>query len=292
MKMLGRLAILTGALTSLASPSIASAATLATPADGAVVTQGQSVLYDWAWDSDEYATSAIVLTQSADPNDPIWLFGPTVPANPGRVMYTDGGYPFIDSHASRPALGLVVGTWYWRLCNKSIYGEDDKCSYDANVPPRALVVTDGPDCNDGFDNDNDGSIDYPRDDDCVSQTDTVETTPAPAPQPKPAPSVPPSSPKVTLLSDEGVELRLRICARRGSYKIRVRQRITAGGRLRHKRTVYFRGTRTSNGCATRKVVLPVWYSAGKGKWTDQVMVTDSVGRHSRTASYSYNVTDG
>lgn len=143
----------------------ARAATIATPASGTTVTQGQAVYFDWAWAEDEYDTSEIVFTRSADPNDPVWHFGPTVPADPNRILIRDCAYgycsAFLDSHATVTFKGFQTGTWYWRLCNQSIYGEDDKCSYDAEI--RSVNVADGPDCNDGFDNDGDGQIDWPYD---------------------------------------------------------------------------------------------------------------------------------
>jgi hypothetical protein len=47
-------------------PAGARAATIHTPGDGLVTQQGQPVLFDWAWDSDEYATSWIGLARSPD----------------------------------------------------------------------------------------------------------------------------------------------------------------------------------------------------------------------------------
>jgi hypothetical protein len=154
-------------LAALASP--ASAAVIHEPADGVAVQQSGSLFFDWAWDSDEYWTDRIIFTQVADPNDPIWLGGD----KPGKVRY-GGQYGFAESQAtvtfSPQSFG--PGTWYWRLCNKTIYGEDDKCYVDAEV--RSLVVTPGPACADGTDNDLDGKIDWPWDSTCTAATGTTE----------------------------------------------------------------------------------------------------------------------
>jgi hypothetical protein len=68
--------------------------------------------------------------------------------------------PFLSSNATLRFTDsrFVSGTWFWRLCNKSIYGEDDKCVLDAEV--RSLVLTPAPPppaCDDGIDNDLDGT---------------------------------------------------------------------------------------------------------------------------------------
>jgi hypothetical protein len=57
----------------------AQSAVIHQPAAGASVQQGATLYFDWVWDSDEYATSAIVFTRSSSPDDPLWQFGPGVP---------------------------------------------------------------------------------------------------------------------------------------------------------------------------------------------------------------------
>jgi hypothetical protein len=165
------------------------AATIHVPASGASVQQDASLYFDWAWDSDEYATSAIVFTQSADPADPIWTWGPgQANADPRRIVVSDLYGPYLESHATVifTASRFVPGTWYWRLCNKSIYGEDDKCSLDAEL--RSLTVTAKPPpppppptpCTDGIDNDRDGTIDS-GDSVCQLSGGTSEGWPSSAP---------------------------------------------------------------------------------------------------------------
>lgn len=134
----------------------ADAATIHAPAPGTVTAETDGVAFDWAWDSDEYA-SRIVFTQSPDPNDPIWTGSF---ARPGVVAYSDQYGPYTSSNAFvRPAGRLSPGDWYWRMCNYSIYGEDDKCSYDAGVAPRLFRVVDVADCSDTIDNDGDRRTD-------------------------------------------------------------------------------------------------------------------------------------
>jgi hypothetical protein len=160
----------------------ASAAVIHAPANGATVQQDASLFFDWAWDDDEYATGNIVFTQVADPNDPIWLGG----AKPGKVAISDcsGGVcgPFLASNATVTFddARFAAGTWYWRLCNKTIYGEDDKCYVDAEV--RSLTITPKPPtpaCSDGIDNDLDGDTDWLEDLTCEDETGTTE---GPVPQ--------------------------------------------------------------------------------------------------------------
>jgi hypothetical protein len=152
-----------------AMASSAPAAVIHEPANGVAVQQSASLFFDWAWDTDEYWTDRIIFTQVADPNDPIWLGG----EKPGKVRI-GGQYGFGESNATVTFSphSFAPGTWYWRLCNKTIYGEDDKCYVDAEV--RSLVVTPGPACGDGMDNDLDGKVDWPSDPSCVLATGTTE----------------------------------------------------------------------------------------------------------------------
>jgi hypothetical protein len=159
----------------------AAAAVIHAPANGAAVQQDAALFFDWAWDADEYATTGIVFTHSSDPNDPVWTWQAGEPAtDPGRrVVVTDGGYSFLSSHATVTfrAAQFAAGTWYWRLCNKSIDIEDDKCSLDAEI--RALTVTPkppSPACSDGIDNDLDGDTDM-GDLTCDSESGTTEGPP-------------------------------------------------------------------------------------------------------------------
>jgi hypothetical protein len=135
------------ALAALAvGPSTAQAALIHQPATGISVQQDGVVHFDWAWDSDEYATSSIVFTQSPDAVAPIWMWtSGQANAEPGRIVVSDCAYgycsPFLSSNANVTfaAARFTPGVWYWRLCNKSIYGEDDKCGLDAEI--RAVTIT-------------------------------------------------------------------------------------------------------------------------------------------------------
>ena len=158
----------------------ASAAVIHAPANGATAEMRTPLLFDWAWDDDEYATQGIVFTQVANPSDPIWTWGPgEANTNPGRIVVSDRYGPFLDSHAtiSFDNAKFVPGTWYWRLCNKSIYGEDDKCGLDAEV--RSLVLTPPAICNDGIDNDLDGDTDWALDDGCGGDRNGATEGPLP-----------------------------------------------------------------------------------------------------------------
>lgn len=129
---------------------VAPAATIHSPADGAVVAENEYASFDWRWDSDEYATR-IVFARVAAGDDPFW-FGSF--DRPGIVAFGDTYGPFLSSNARIRAAGrLAPGEWHWRLCNSSIYGEDDKCGY--RNTPRRLTIVDVPDCQDGWDNDGD-----------------------------------------------------------------------------------------------------------------------------------------
>jgi len=175
-----RLLLLVLVLTGFVWTTPAVAATVAQPADGIQAAQGSTVFFDWAWDSDEYATASIVFTRKSDPAAAEWTYGngtTAVDANERRI-FTDRGFAYTSSNANLFFDAMPQGLWYWRLCNKSINGEDDKCSYDSGVAPRALMIVDGPDCNDGFNNDGDGYIDYPADKGCTSNDDPDETNPA------------------------------------------------------------------------------------------------------------------
>lgn len=139
----------------LGLPPAAYSATIHSPAAGFTAAENEYVSFDWAWDSDEYA-SRIVFARVAAGEDPFW-FGTF--SREGIVAFGDRYGPYLSSNARiRPAGDLAPGEWYWRMCNYSIYGEDDKCGYDS-VPPRLLTVVDVPDCQDGWDNDGDGRTD-------------------------------------------------------------------------------------------------------------------------------------
>jgi hypothetical protein len=184
----------------LAAPAAAGAATIHTPADGLITQQGQPVYFDWAWDFDESATASIVLTRSSEPTSPLWQYGPTVPASADRQAFSDCSYgvcsPWLDSHATLTFDTTAPGDWWWRLCNKSINGEDDKCSYDSAVAPRKLTLTAKPApppdlCTDGLDNDGDGKTDLDdMDNDNANDTklwcDQIKPAAKPAPTTRPA----------------------------------------------------------------------------------------------------------
>ena len=109
----------------------ADAATIHTPADGAVAQEGQPVYFDWRWSDGEWATARIGFARSPD--------GPWAPQP--ELSFRDCSYgscgTILDSHLSVSA--LPPGDWWWTLCHKTLDGEDDKCYRDAN-PPRKLTI--------------------------------------------------------------------------------------------------------------------------------------------------------
>jgi hypothetical protein len=99
----------------LAGAGTAEAATYQSPVAGARVTQSEAaVLFDWTWESGEYAAS-IYFCPTAAPDDPCW----SAPARQTAEYRT--------SSARVDFRSFPTGIWYWRLCVKSIYSEDDVC---------------------------------------------------------------------------------------------------------------------------------------------------------------------
>jgi len=120
----------------------APAATVHQPAPGASFRQDEAVLFDWAWDSDEYWTPRIIFTQVANGNDPIWFGGDV----PGKIRATDNyGSGWGESHATIDFshYPFTPGQWYWRLCNSTVNGEDDKCYQRGD--PIPITITPKPD---------------------------------------------------------------------------------------------------------------------------------------------------
>jgi hypothetical protein len=82
------------------------------------------------------------------PSQPALAIRPTVPASADRQVFSDCSYgvcsPWLDSHATLTFDTTAPGDWWWRLCNKSINGEDDKCverltgdrAHGVKLPPR------------------------------------------------------------------------------------------------------------------------------------------------------------
>lgn len=126
----------------LLGASSASAETIHVPESGFSVQEDQSATFDWAWDSDQYA-SHLYFADTADGTDPIW-FGANNTGRP-RVRVTDlYGSPFLSSNATfiPKRWSLTPGTWYWRLCSFTASGEDDKCYF--RMPPRLITITAAP----------------------------------------------------------------------------------------------------------------------------------------------------
>ena len=121
-------ALAISAVLAVVLPASASAV-IHSPAEGATYQLADTILFDWAWAPDEYATAWIGFARSPD--------GPWSPYPEKR--FTDGGYPFLSSHVSITAYAIGAGTWWWRLCNHSINIEDDKCQYSAD-PARQLTI--------------------------------------------------------------------------------------------------------------------------------------------------------
>jgi hypothetical protein len=136
-----RLAATAAACGLLALPTLASASTIHEPADGITVAWNSPVHFDWAWTCDsvrcEWASS-IVFAQTPDPTDPIWLGG----SKPGKLETPtayNSNYNVYIGNLHGPQLTFAPGDWWWRLCSKTLEGEDDKCYYDSN-PPRRITV--------------------------------------------------------------------------------------------------------------------------------------------------------
>lgn len=119
----------------------AQAETIHTPTDGITVQEDQSVAFDWAWDSDQYA-SRLLFTQNPDPQADVWFNG-TAPA---KIRVSDGGYSFTSSHATviPQRVGLTPGQWYWRLCSYTVNGEDDVCYVRDTPHPIAITAVPAP----------------------------------------------------------------------------------------------------------------------------------------------------
>jgi hypothetical protein len=162
-----RLAHVLAVVTVLLLCTDARASTVHEPAPGASVEQGKTLYFDWAWTGNEYWTSGILFAQAASKDDPIW-FGP---GKPGRVRFSGSyGFGYGESHATLTfdARLFAPGQWYWRLCNNTTTGEDDKCYFDGS-DPIPLTVTPAPPpppappldpCLDEIDNDGDGIVDF------------------------------------------------------------------------------------------------------------------------------------
>lgn len=185
----------------LAMAGSAQASTVHAPEPGAFVQQGQALYFDWAWTGDEWWTSSIVFAQVPDAASEIWLGG----TKPGKVRI-GGQYGFGDSHATvtfDPAM-FAPGQWYWRLCNKTLDGEDDKCYYDgsapipltiapAAVPPVTAAPRDPDQCFDDIDNDGDAKLDLSDMDNSNAANDLLWCD-----QRKPAPPKPETTPTLSV----------------------------------------------------------------------------------------------
>lgn len=124
-------------------PASGLAATVKSPPDGVHVRQDETVLFDWAWSTGEYASYVLF---SRTPTPVSWAHGPQV------IWRGDlSGGPLLTSHlALWPAYGALAqanpsgpptiwsGTIYWRLCNYTIEGEDDVCYLDKEI--RSLTI--------------------------------------------------------------------------------------------------------------------------------------------------------
>ncbi len=131
----------------MAGPSAAS--TIHEPASGIAAKRTDTIYFDWRWSDSQYA-SRVFFSQSADPADPSWY---------GHPKYATA--TLYDSNATidfaKLGGGIPAGVWYWRLCSKSIYGEDDKCYLEPEI--RQIAFADVPQCQDRQDNDGDGWTD-------------------------------------------------------------------------------------------------------------------------------------
>jgi hypothetical protein len=285
------LALLCATATATATAT-AQAAVIHQPAPGASVQQERPLFFDWAWDEDEYATTGIVFTHSADPTDPVWTWQAGQPAtDPGRrVVVTDAGYSFLDSHATVTFRGssFAAGQWYWRLCNESIYGEDDKCGLDAEIRP--LTVTSAPpppvdQCDDGVDNDGDGKSDYDDLDNIYGDLDSCDHVKPPTPVAKPLH-------KLTFAETKHLIRKALKRRFRGAYRAGYAKRISACERrsktkVTCRRVFWVVGDASYAGRATiwptRKDGAPYWNSAYTIKRTNEYCL--ATGGHHCTKTY-------
>ncbi len=199
-----------------AAPAVAE--TIHTPAEGAATQEDQAITFDWAWDTDQYA-SYLYFADTADPNDPIW-FGANTTGRP-RVRVSDHGSPFLHSNATfvPKSWSLTPGTWYWRVCSFTINGEDDKCYFRS--PPRAITITAAP-----------------------APPPTPTPTPTPAPTPTPSPTPAPASAddeqRPSFTRDEAVQF----------ARLAIKQQFSYGRTPRGARITCARAARATqiNGC--------------------------------------------
>jgi hypothetical protein len=179
-------ALLTTTLTLMAltiSAASAEASVIHEPANGLIVPQTATVRFDWAWATDQYA-SAIYFSQNPDPSLEVWRQAQqTVMRYDSNITIDFGHWTTLDNGEWKNgwAYPLPDGVWYWRLCSKTIYGEDDKCYLESEI--RQITLTDAAPpppppppptaCSDGIDNDGDGDTDL-VDSYCYSPTGTTE----------------------------------------------------------------------------------------------------------------------
>lgn len=132
----------------LFATSSAAASTISEPASGLAVEEIASVRFDWRWDDGQYR-SQVIFTQTADPNDPVWVGGD----KPGKWRTQSVYDSNITIDFATFGGGLPAGRYYWRLCSYTIDGEDDKCYLEGEI--RELTLTDVNECRDRRDNDGD-----------------------------------------------------------------------------------------------------------------------------------------
>jgi hypothetical protein len=109
----------------------AEAANYESPAAGTVISQSNTAaFFDWTWATGEYAAS-IYFCPTPAPEDPCWK-------KPARKT--------AETRASSAGVDFgpfTTGTWYWRLCVKSIYSEEDVCDVQVIRPITVVPASEG-----------------------------------------------------------------------------------------------------------------------------------------------------
>jgi hypothetical protein len=124
------MAVVTVATLAFAVAPTTANAVIHSPANGATYQLADTIYFDWTWAPDEYATAWIGFARSPD--------GPWSP-KPEKIFTDSYGTPYLSSHAYLSAYSIGAGTWWWRVCNKSINIEDDRCQFGVD-PPQELTI--------------------------------------------------------------------------------------------------------------------------------------------------------
>lgn len=124
------------------------ASTWHAPASPVHASQESTLHFDWRWDEISYA-GRLIFAPTDNPSDPIW-YGTDRPGRFETVTSIDSNATlnFAKWYAHHPTYVRVsapfpAGAWYYRLCTKTIYSEDDKCVLEPEIR-QLLVVASAP----------------------------------------------------------------------------------------------------------------------------------------------------